>query len=104
MRGGLGCSPGFQALEAGFLQQLAALPAEQQAAAREQLKAVQFLKSLRLMKSASERNLQAASHLQTFFKATSGFLNIARQGMKTILGDEDRSLVLQVLDEILAGK
>lgn len=40
----------------------------------------------------------------SIFKATSGFLNFAKAGVKGILGDEDRSVVVQIVDELVNGK
>lgn len=80
------------------------------------MKAYYYLKSFRVTKSVSERNLMSNcievwfheidenSIRTSFFKATSGLINLARAGVKNILGDEDRSVVVQIVDELVNGK
>ena len=40
----------------------------------------------------------------SLFKATTGIFNLARAGVKTILGNEDRSVIVQIVDELVNGK
>ena len=40
----------------------------------------------------------------SFFKATTGILSLARAGVKGILGDDNRSVIVQIIDELVSGK
>ncbi|CBK25038.2 uncharacterized protein [Blastocystis hominis] len=70
------------------------------------LKAYRYILSSKMTKSMSERNLLSNDNSirSSIFKATSGFLNFAKAGVKGILGDEDRSVVVQIVDELVNGR
>ena len=40
----------------------------------------------------------------SIFKATTGILSLARAGVKGILGDDNRSVIVQIIDELVNGK
>ena len=40
----------------------------------------------------------------SLFKATSGLLNLAKASVKSMLGDGERSVVVQIVDELVSGR
>ena len=60
---------------------------------------VQFPSLARSYSSLDDNSIRSS-----IFKATSGFLNFAKAGVKGILGDEDRSVVVQIVDELVNGR
>lgn len=40
----------------------------------------------------------------SLFRATTGFFNLAKAGVKNILGDEEQSVIVQIVDELVSGK
>ena len=93
-------------LEAKFESYVSTLPAQEQQAAQEMFKAYRYILSAKLTKSMSDRNLLSNENSirSSFFKATSGILNLAKAGVKGILGDDDRSVVVQIVDELVNGR
>lgn len=105
----------LQQIESAFNEYVETLSVRDKAVIESLMKAYYYLKSFRITKSVSDRNLTSElwwygslidemSIRTSFFKATSGLINLARAGVKNILGDDDRSVVVQIVDELVNGK
>ena len=93
-------------VETAFTEYLETLQGNDRRQADEMMKAFQYLKGFQSAKNASDRNATSTDNSirSSFFKATTGIINLARAGVKGILGDDDRSVVVQIVDELVNGR
>ena len=92
--------------ETAFTEYLETLQGNDRRQADEMMKAFHYLKGFQSAKNASDRNATSTDNSirSSFFKATTGIINLAKAGVKGILGDDDRSVVVQIVDELVNGR
>ena len=92
--------------ETAFTEYLETLQGNDRRQADEMMKAFHYLKGFQSAKNASDRNATSTDNSirSSFFKATTGIINLAKAGVKGSVGDDDRSVVVQIVDELVNGR